>query len=102
MLTSLMSLWLPIILSGIALFFASWLAWTVLPHHKGEWKPVPDEENLLGTLRQMNVSPGQYTFPHCHDQADFKSEDYQRRLKGGPIGTMTVWNGPPNMGRNML
>ena len=30
----LTSLWLPILLSTVALFFLSFLAWTVLPHHK--------------------------------------------------------------------
>ena len=39
--TSLISLWLPIVLSGVALFFASWAAWMLLPHHKGEWKALP-------------------------------------------------------------
>jgi len=30
----LLALWLPIVLSAIALFFASFLSWVVLPLHK--------------------------------------------------------------------
>jgi hypothetical protein len=29
-------LWMPIVLSGIAVFIVSALAWTVFPHHKKE------------------------------------------------------------------
>ena len=46
----LSTLWLPIVLSGVALFFASFLAWMVLPHHKGDFIKLPDEgafENAL-------------------------------------------------------
>jgi hypothetical protein len=64
MLTGLASLWLPIIVSGIALFFASWAAWMLLPHHKGDWKGLPDEEGIMAALRNFNIPPGQYNFPH--------------------------------------
>jgi hypothetical protein len=49
--TSVWSLWLPIVVSGVALFFASWAAWMLLPHHKPEWKGLPDENALMSTLR---------------------------------------------------
>jgi hypothetical protein len=96
-----MSLWLPIILSGVALFFASFAAWMILPHHKSEWKGLPDEASLTGTLRTMNVAPGQYMFPHCAPE-QMKSEEFKRRAEAGPHGTLTIWSGRPNMGVNML
>jgi hypothetical protein len=101
MLTSLASLWLPILLSGIALFFASFLAWTKLPHHKSEWEGLPDEEGLTNALRNMNVPPGQYMFPHCNPE-EMQGEDFKRRAEAGPNGTLTVWNGRPNMAVNMI
>ncbi len=32
------SLWLPIVLSAVVVFFASWLMHMVLPHHWTDWK----------------------------------------------------------------
>ncbi len=100
--TSVWSLWLPIIVSGVALFFASWAAWMLLPHHKPEWTGLPDENTVMETLRRTNVPPGQYMFPYSSKPEDWKSEEFQRRRETGPTGTLTVWEKPPNMGVNML
>jgi hypothetical protein len=100
--TSLMSLWLPIIVSGIALFFASWAAWMLLPHHKPEWQGISNEAAFLQSLRSMNLPAGQYMFPYSCKPEDWKSEEFQRRREAGPTGTLTVWKKPPNMGVNML
>jgi hypothetical protein len=102
MLTSLTSLWLPIVLSGVALFFASWAAWMLLPHHKKEWAGLPDEDGVLTALRSTNVPPGQYMFPYACKPEEYKSDDFKRRSESGPNGTLTVWKGPPNMGVNMV
>jgi hypothetical protein len=102
MLTSLASLWLPIVVSGVALFFASWIAWMVLPHHKVEWKGLPNEDAFSTALKSVGVPAGQYTFPHPKTSADYKSEVFKAKVKAGPNGTLTVWSGSPNMGVNML
>ena len=100
--TSLADLWLPIILSGIALFFASWAAWMVLPHHKSEWEGLPNEEAIMGATRNANIPPGQYMFPYAPNPEDWKSEEHKRRVQAGPNGTLTIWEKPPSMGMNML
>ena len=102
MLTSLLSLWLPIILSGVALFFASWAAWMLLPHHKGEWKGLPNEEGIMAALRQFNIPPGQYNFPHSASHEEMNTDEFKRRKEAGPSGFLTVWQTWPNMGMNML
>jgi hypothetical protein len=96
------SLWIPIVVSGVALFFASWVAWEVLPHHKKEWKGLPNEQAVTGALKSSGVGPGQYVFPHCASRADWKSEEFKARMKAGPNGNMVVWSGPCSMGRNMF
>ena len=101
MLTNLSSLWLPIVVSGMALFLSSWAAWTLLPHHKSEWKGLPDEEGVMSALRKFNVPPGQYALPHACKPEDRRSEEFKRRMVAGPIGTLTIWNGKPKMGINM-
>jgi hypothetical protein len=98
--TSVWSLWLPILISGVALFFASWAAWMLLPHHKGEWQGLPNEEQVLGALR--DVPPGQYMYPYACKPEDWKNEEFKRRVEAGPRGTLTTWKQPPNMAVNML
>jgi hypothetical protein len=98
--TSVWSLWLPIVVSGVALFFASWAAWMLLPHHKPEWKGLPDEHAVTTALR--NIPPGQYMFPFAATPEAHKSPEFKQRLEAGPRGTLTLWENPPSMARNML
>ncbi|HEX9729835.1 MAG TPA: hypothetical protein VGA37_15165 [Gemmatimonadales bacterium] len=101
---SLTQLWLPILASAAIVFVASALAWTALPHHKRDWGKLPDEEKILSGLRMHNVGPGHYMFPHTTDMAEFKSEEFQKRLSEGPVGLMIVQtaNVRTNMGKPML
>jgi hypothetical protein len=102
MLTSLVSLWLPILVSGVALFFASFAAWMILPHHKKDWIGLPNEEAVMQQLRKDNLSGGQYCFPYAAAPEDMKSESYKAKMQAGPRGTLTLWKAPPNMGMNMF
>jgi hypothetical protein len=99
--TPMLALWLPIVLSGVALFFASWLAWMVMPHHTKEWQGLPNEDAFLAALKSAGVPAGQYVFPHCKPE-DWKSEAFQEKMKSSPNGNMVFWQGPCNMGKNML
>jgi hypothetical protein len=100
--TSVWSLWLPILVSGVALFFASWAAWMLLPHHKGEWAGLPNEEAVMRQLKTDNLPSGQYMFPFSNKAEDWKSEEFIAKIKAGPNGTLTLWKSAPNMGLNML
>jgi hypothetical protein len=102
MLTSLASLWLPILVSGVALFFASFAAWMILPHHKKDWIGLPNEDAVMQQLKKDNIAGGQYCFPYAATPEDMKGEAYKAKMKAGPRGTLTLWAAPPNMGVNML
>jgi hypothetical protein len=102
MLTSLASLWLPILVSGIALFFASFAAWMLLPHHKKDWIGLPNEEAVMQQLRKDSLGGGQYCFPYAATPEDMKSEVYKAKMQAGPRGTLTLWKAPPNMAMNMV
>jgi len=73
-----------------------------LPHHKSEWKGLPNEDAVIGALRNAAIPPGQYHFPYAKCPADMKAEEFQSKVKSGPRGTMTLWAAPPNMGANMV
>ncbi len=95
------ALWLPIAASTVAVFFASFLAHMVLPHHKSDWRGLPNEEAMLNLIRSGGVPPGQYMFPHCGDMSQLKEPDVKQRFEAGPWGTMRVLPAMWNMGRNL-
>ena len=97
----LYALWLPILVCGVALFFASFIAWAVSPHHKPDWRRVPDTEGLQRFVREHGVAPGQYIFPYMDDPSKLKDPEFKARFEAGPLGTLTVWPSAPNMPRNM-
>ena len=92
-------LWMPIVVSAVFVFVASFIIHMVLPIHKGEWTGLPDEAKVMGALE--GTPPGQYMFPWC-SMSEMKSPEYQEKLKKGPCGQMTVHGAPWNMGRNLL
>lgn len=97
----LMSLWLPILVSAVLVFIASALAWTVLPHHKADFKAMPDQKAFDDALASLNIEPGQYMFPYSSDSKKMKEPEFQERWKAGPNGTLNLWAGF-SMGRNLV
>ena len=82
---ALASLWLPILVSGVALFFASWAAWMLLPHHKPRMDgPAERRRRHERRCAAINVPPGQYMFPYAAIPEECKSEEFKRRDAGRP------------------
>ncbi len=98
----LVHLWLPILVSAVIVFFASFLVWMVLPHHKQDVKALPDEKALTDHLRQLNIAPGTYMWPNCQPAEDMKSEEFKSRFAAGPWGSINIVGSRPNFGRNLV
>jgi hypothetical protein len=97
--THLAALWLPILLSAVVVFIASSILHMVLPYHKNDYSKLPDEENVLTTLRGLNLPRGLYIFPYCTHQ-QMKSPDMVEKYKRGPVGHMTIFpSGQIKMGK---
>lgn len=99
---SLTSLWLPILVSAVALFFLSFLSWMVLPHHKSDWKGVPDDQAFRDALNGLNIPPGNYMFPYAETSAEMQSAEFLERQRQGPNGTLQLWEGLNSMSRNLV
>lgn len=97
----LISQWLPILLSTVAVFFASFLAWAVLPHHKPDFHTFKDPDAVKDMVKTMGIPPGQYLFPCCTDHAKFKDPAFKKEWMAGPHGVLHVWSSPVNMGKNL-
>jgi NADH:ubiquinone oxidoreductase subunit 3 (subunit A) len=99
--SELFGLWLPIIAAAAVGHIASAIAWIVMPHHKPEWRRIPNEDQFLDAVRSGKPAPGQYMFPYC-EWSDMKDPEKKARYEAGPHGTLNVWRGAPNMNRNMF
>jgi hypothetical protein len=73
----LASLWLPVLLSSVIVFFASFILHMALPWHKHDYARLPDEEKV-------------------------RAPEFAARVAEGPNIVMTVLpNGPWSMARNL-
>ena len=101
---SVLDLWLPILLAGLATHFASVAAWMVLSHHKPEWKGLDAgvggaEDGLLDLLDEKKVPPGQYLFPHYDDYKEQATPEFKQKMETRCRGMLLLWPSPPNMGK---
>jgi hypothetical protein len=93
----LTDLWLPILLSAVIVFVASSIMHMLLPYHRSDYQPLPDEDKMLATLRAANLKRGLYFFPFCTHK-EMKSPAAVEKFKQGPVGFMTILpSGPPAM-----
>ncbi len=93
----LAALWLPIILSAVIVFVASSIMHMLLTYHHSDYQRLPDEDNLLATLRAAGLKRGIYLFPFCTHK-EMKSPAMMEKYNQGPVGIMTVLpSGPPAM-----
>ena len=98
---TLIDLWIPILLSGVAVFFLSFCMWMVLPHHRNDWSPVKDEDALMDHLG--DIEAGMYSFPHCSTPECMKDPAWIGKREKGPSGMLTIMpRGPMNMGQAMF
>lgn len=95
------SLWLAILLAGLVSFLASAVIWTVMPHHKNDYKALPDEGAARAALGAL--APGQYDIPHVSSPNELKKPEIRKLFEDGPVGFFTaVPRGVPNMGKMMV
>ncbi len=86
----LLDLWLPILLSAVAVFVVSSVIHMALPIHKSDMKKLPKEDELLAAMRAQGVQPGMYMFPSCASMKDMGTPEMQKKLAQGPVGSMTL------------
>ena len=97
--TSLASLWLPILLSAVFVFIASSVIHMALPWHKKDFRGVPKEQEVAAALRPFAIPPGDYMLPKPESMKQLRSPEYADRLAKGPVLMMTVMpNGMTAMG----
>ena len=100
--TGLALLWLPILLSAVFVFFASFVIHMVLPWHKGDYSTVPNEDKLRDAIRPLAIPAGDYMVPKPSTRQDLQSPAFKDKVNAGPNLIMTVMpTGPMSMGQNL-
>lgn len=98
---SLMSLWLPILVSAVGVFVASSITHMVLPLHRNDMRKLPTdkEDEVLDALRRISVPPGDYAVPNAGSPAGMNDPAFIAKATKGPLVLMTIAPGsPPSIG----
>jgi hypothetical protein len=98
---SLMSLWLPVLLSAVVVFVASSVIHMLLRWHSSDYARVPHEDALMAELRRANLTPGDYAVPHAASMEQMKDPAYLEKVKLGPVAFITVGKNDLGMGRSL-
>ncbi len=95
---SIMSLWLPILVSSVIVFLASFVLHMVLTYHYKDFAGIPNEDKVMDAIRGFNIPAGEYMFPRAASAKDMKSPEFTAKVEKGPGIIMTIWpGGRPSM-----
>jgi hypothetical protein len=93
-------LWLPILLSTVALFFGGFLSWMILGLHFHDWVKLPNEGPVLDTLRGESIPHGNYMVPGATSMKEMGAPEHQAKFQDGSAYVLSVFS-PRNMGQNL-
>ena len=97
------SLWLPVVLSAVAVWIVSAILHMALKYHRADYKQLAGEDSVAPVLRKAATEPGVYAIPYSMDPGHMKDPAFQKKFVEGPVALITVRrNGPPAMGRYLL
>jgi hypothetical protein len=93
------SLWLPVVVSAVAVFVVSSILHMLLKYHRADYKKLSDEEAVRQAIRQGTSGPGVYAIPYAVD-AQMKDPALLKKYEEGPVGLITLMrSGRLNMGK---
>jgi hypothetical protein len=98
-----LALWLPTILSAVAVFTLSSIIHMVVPWHKNDYVKFPDEDGVLSALRGFDLPPGEYMAPRPTSRSDMGSPEFAEKVKRGPLVILNITSGDSaSMGRPLV
>ena len=94
------SLWLPVVVSAVAVWLLSSILHMVLKYHRADYKGLPDEDAVGQAMRKAAPAPGVYVIPYCADPSMMKDPAVRKKYEDGPVAIISVMrNGAPAMGK---
>jgi hypothetical protein len=99
---ALLALWLPILLSAVAVFIISSLVHMVFKWHMPEYKGFANEDAVRAAINAHQPAPGQYVLPYCTDMKEMAGEAMTKKYQEGPVGFVRLGApGPNKMGQSL-
>jgi len=96
------SLWLPVVVSAVAVFVASSIVHMLMRHHKDDYKGLSNEDDVRSAIRKGSPAPGFYVIPYCPDPSQMKDPAVAKKYTDGPVALVTiVKSGLPRMGKHL-
>ncbi len=100
---SIVSLWLPILLSAVVVFIISSVFHTVFTYHNSDFKKHPAEDQVMDDLRKYDTPPGDYMIPYTTDSKERGSEAFKEKMNKGPVLLATFYpSGEMGMGASLF
>jgi hypothetical protein len=99
---SILSLWLPIVLSAVLVFIVSSVIHMVLTYHRSDFAPLPDEDAVMDALRPFNLPQGEYVMPYANSSKQMNDPEFKARLEKGPVAFLTVFSTDFQMGKSLV
>ncbi|UCG52927.1 MAG: hypothetical protein JSW58_05045 [Candidatus Latescibacterota bacterium] len=103
MMVSIISLWIPILLSAVIVFLASSFIHMVLRYHRTDFGKVPSEDKVMDALREFDIPPGEYVIPFAGSAKEMGTPEFIEKTTKGPVAFMTVLpSGRPSMAKSLV
>ena len=93
-----LSLWIPVLVSAVAVFIISSVLHMALKYHTADYKALPNEDAVREALGKGSLAPGLYHLPNCADMKSMGEPAMKAKFEKGPVGFVTIApNGLPAM-----
>ena len=90
---ALTSLWLPIVLSAVLVFLASFVLHMLVPFHRSDYRKLLAEDDVMEALRRFNIPPGDYMMPCSTGPAAMRDPKFLEKMSKGPVMVATFMPG---------
>jgi len=100
--TELQALWLPILLSSVAVFIVSSIIHMASPWHKSDYPKAPKEDQIMDALRPLAIPPGDYMIPRPSSRQEMTSPEFAAKRKAGPVMMLRIMDGSLSMVSNLV
>jgi hypothetical protein len=82
---ALSHLWLPILVSAVAVFVTSALLHMLFTYHNSDYRKFSNEDEVRAAINKGGATAGQYILPYAIG-AQFKEPAVQQKMREGPAG----------------
>src|SRR4029079_18486402 len=89
------SLWLPILLSAVVVFVASFVLHMLVPFHRSDYRTLPNEDQVMDTLRQLAIPPGDSRAPSAGSPSAMRDPKFLEKMTRGPVVVATFMPAGP-------